>query len=311
MRHGLRLTGLTSSVAFVLMASVIPGATVGAQAAVAPRASLTAAVAPVAPHTMYVSVANRYLTMPHRILAGTYFVQARTTDANSVVQFVRAPAGYTPRQFLNAFTRWNTVYNTGGDPRAAYQAFVHSVTFVGGADVNRGGVGTFAQGFTAGRYFVYEATYTGPTHLARIVELTVVGTPPVQTPVPYVGVARIGLGAPSLPSRLPASGWLKAIGIAPLSSLLFVPLRPGVTKTDLDTPGICDSADIGIPPTKACFDPSKPAPRLGGMISAGASVFWYYRVVAGDYITGNVARTDVFDVPFYENPQAYARFTVS
>jgi len=244
MRTGFRLSAVVSVVVLALTALVPAGAAAGAQAAVAPTPAVAAVVTPSAPHTLYVSVANRYLTMPHRIAAGTYYVQVRTSDARSWVQVVRPPAGYTSRQFLAATTLWRSRYNSGADPRAAYAAFVRSVSFVGGADVARGAVGTFAQGFTAGTYWLYEDSHEGPTHLARIVVLTVVGTPPAQTPVPAVGLVRFSATAPpTLPGHLPGAGWLKAIGGAPLNSLEILKLRPGVTQADLDTFGVCFTWD--------------------------------------------------------------------
>ena len=48
--------------------------------------------------------------MPHRIAAGQYYFQVRTSDSRSVVQMVRPRAGYTPRQFLDAqFTRFKSL----------------------------------------------------------------------------------------------------------------------------------------------------------------------------------------------------------
>ena len=88
----------------------------------------------------------------------------------------------------------------------------------------------------------------------------------------------MGYGAPSLPSQLPPAGWLKAIRYSALNSLLV----RSVTQADL---------------------------WLGGKVSAGASVYWYYRLAPGDYTTGNIAPNEVFDRPLIEGH--YARFTVS
>ena len=142
MRNRFRLRILVSAVVLALAGSVAIGAVAGVGAN---------AATPTAPRTLYISVASRYLTMPHRITAGQYYAQVRTSDPQAFVQVVRAPAGYRPRQFLAAATLWNTRYNNGADPRAAYAAFVKSVTWVGGASVTRGAVGAFATGFTPAR----------------------------------------------------------------------------------------------------------------------------------------------------------------
>jgi len=266
------------------------------------------AATPSAPHTLYISVANRYLTMPHRVAAGRYYVQVRTSDARSRVQLVRPRAGYTPRQFLDAKTHWNAVYNSGKPPLAAYKAFVRSVTFMGGAEVARGGVGSFATGLAAGRYWLYEDTYDGPTHLSRIAVLTVVGTPPAQTHPTSAGVVRFSTtGGLTMPAKLPTSGWLLGIGGAPLNTLTIAKLRPGVTQSDLDTFGICFTWDSPpAPENKDCFESGL---DFGGKVSAGASVFWYYHLAPGDYVAGNIAPTELFDRPFFIG--RYARFTVS
>ncbi|MEO6144921.1 MAG: hypothetical protein ABIP19_13165 [Dermatophilaceae bacterium] len=308
MPTGSRLRVSVSAVVMAMTMSIAVAATTATVAATTTTATAVpaAAVTPSAPHTLYVSVANRYLTMPHRITAGQYFFQVRTSDPHSVVQMVRPPAGYTPRQFLAAGTLWSSRYNSGADSRAAYTAFVKSVTFVGGASVARGGVGAFATGLGAGTYWLYEATYEVPTHLARIVVLTVVGTPPAQTTVSPVGVVRFSAaGAVTLPANLPVAGWLKGIGGAPLNSLWTTKLAPGVTKADLDTPGVCD-ADI-VNPTKDCYQPG--GVRLGGHVSAGASVFWYYRMPPGDYTAGSMGPSALFDRPYLFG--SYTRFTVS
>lgn len=304
MRNRFRPSVVVSVVALALTGLVPAGAAAGAQPAVAP-ASVAAVVTPSVPHTLYISVANRYLTMPHRIVAGRYYVQVRTSDPRSSVQVVRPPAGYTPRQFLDARTRWGAVYTL-----AAYRAWVRSVTFMGGATVARGGVSAFATGFSAGTYWLYEDTYQGPTHLSRIVVLTVVGTPPVQTPFVTVGLVRFypTTFAVTMPARLPRAGWLMGLGGAPLNSLMIVKLLPGVTKADLDTDGVCSVVDIGVAPTKNCFQLG--GMDLGGEVSAGASVFWYYHLTPGDYIAGNVGPTEIFDHPFYDFNR-YTRFTVS
>jgi len=246
--------------------------------------------------------------MPHRVAAGQYYFQVRTTDARSSVQVVRPPAGYTPRQFLDARTHWAAVYNSNKPPLVAYTAFVRSVIFMGGAQVARGGVGSFATGLTAGTYWLYEDTYNGPTHLSRIAVLTVVGTPPVQTHATAAGVVRFSTtGGLTLPANLPTSGWLLGIGGAPLNTLTIAKLRPGVTQADLDTFGVCFTWDSPpAPENKDCFERRL---DFGGKVSAGASVFWYYRLPPGEYVAGNIAPTDLFDRPFFVG--AYARFTVS
>ena len=310
MHNRFRLSVVVSVVALALTGLVPAGAAAGAQPAVAPSASVAAVVTPSVPHTLYISVANRYLTMPHRIVAGRYSVLVRTSDPRSSVQVVRPPAGYTPRQFLDARTRWGAVYNSGNPPLAAYTAWVRSVIFMGGAAVARGGVGTFATGFSAGTYWLYEDTYQGPTHLSRIVVLTVVGTAPAQTPFATVGLVRFlpTTFAVTIPTRLPTAGWLMGLGGAPLNSLSIVKLLPGVTKAELDTDGVCSAFDGALAPTKDCFPPG--GMDLGGEVSAGASVFWYYHLTTGDYIAGNIGPTELFDHPFYDFNR-YVRFTVS
>ena len=306
MHHRFRLSVVVSAVALALLGLAPAGAAAGAQALAAPHAAVAAVVTPSRPQTLYISVANRYLTMPHRIVAGRYYVQVRTSDPHSIVQVVRPPAGYTPQQFLAARARWGVVTNL-----ATYRAWVRSVTFMGGAAVARGGVGAFATGFSAGTYWLYEDTYQGPTHLSRIVVLTVVGTPPVQTPFRTVGLVRFfpTTFAVTMPAHLPTAGWLMGLGGAPLNSLSIVKLLPGVTKAELDTDGICRVSQIAFPPpTKDCFQPG--GMDLGGEVSAGASVFWYYHLTPGDYIAGNVGPTEIFDHPFYDGNR-YTRFTVS
>ncbi len=299
MRTVFRVRLWVTAVILVLTASVATGASAGAPAT---------AVTPSAPHTLYISVANRYLTMPHRIVAGQYYVQVRTSDARSSVQVVRPPAGYTPRQFLDARTRWTADYNANKPPLPAYTAFVRSVTFMGGALVARGGVGSFATGLTRGTYWVYEDTYDGPTHLSRIVVLTVVGTPPAQTHPTAAGVVRFSTsGGLTLPANLPTSGWLLGVGGAPLNTLIIARLRPGVTRADLDTFGVCFTGDSPpAPENKDCFETTL---AFGGKVSSGASVFWYYHLPPGQYVAGNTAPSEYFDRPFYLG--AYARFTVS
>jgi len=137
-----------------LTASIAAGATAGVRAT---------AATPSAPHTLYISVANRYLRMPHRVAAGQYYVQVRTSDARSSVQVGRPPGGVRPRQFLDARTHWWALANGGGPPLAAYTAFVRSVIFMGGAQVARGGVSSFATGLTAGTYWLCEDSYDGPS----------------------------------------------------------------------------------------------------------------------------------------------------
>jgi len=300
MRTGSRFRILVSAVVLTLTASIAAGATAGVRAT---------AATPSAPHTLYISVANRYLTMPHRVVAGQYYVQVRTSDARSSVQVVRPPAGYTPRQFLDARTHWNAVYNSGAPPLAAYTAFVRSVIFMGGAQVARGGVGSFATGLSAGTYWLYEDTYDGPTHLSRIVVLTVVGTPPAQTHPTAAGVVRFSTtgGRLTLPANLPTSGWLLAIGGAPLNTLTIAKLRPGVTQADLDTFGVCFTWDSPpAPENKDCFESGL---NFGGKVSAGASVFWYYRLPPGEYVAGNIAPSAYYDRPLWYGQ--FARFTIS
>lgn len=308
MRNKFGLSSMVSVVALTLTAVLPAAGAAGAQSSAVPPAAVATVVTPSPPRTLYISVANRYLTMPHRIAAGRYYVQVRTSDPRSTVQVVRPPAGYTPRQFLDAKTRWSKVYNSNTDPLAAYKAFVRSVTFMGGAQVARGGVSAFATGFSAGTYWLYEDTYQGPTHLARIVVLTVVGTPPAQAPFPTVGLVRFypTTYAVTMPGHLPAAGWLMGLGGAPLNTLSIVKLMPGVTNADLDTDGICN-ADFATP-TKDCYQDG--GMDLGGEVSAGASVFWHYHLTPGDYIAGNVGPTEIFDHPFYDFNR-YTRFTVS
>lgn len=306
MRTGSRLLVVVSAVALAMTMSIAVGATGAAATTVTTTGVTATAVTPSKPHTLYVSVANRYLTMPHRIAAGQYFFQVRTSDPKSFVQMVRPPAGYTPRQFFAAATLWKARYNSGADPRPAFSAFVKSVTFVGGAAVAHGGVGAFATGLNAGTYWLYENTYEGPTHLARIAVLTVVGTPPAQTLVTAVGLVRFSAeGTVTMPANLPRAGWLKGIGGAPLNSLSTGKLMPGVTKADLDTDGVCF---FDVVPTKSCWEPNAGA-VLGGHVSAGASVFWYYRLVPGDYTAGSLGTGPWFDRPAWVG--SYTRFTVS
>jgi hypothetical protein len=289
---------LVSAVVLALAGSVAIGAVAG----------VGANAATPGPRTIYISVANRYLTMPHQITAGQYYVQVRTSDPRSVVQVVRAPAGYTPRQYINAATLWAARYNSGADPTAAYTAFVKSVTSVGGAVVTRGDVSAFATGFTAGTYWLYEDTYDRPTHLARISVLTVVGRPPVQTHPTGVGVVQFSAtGGLTLPATLPRTGLLLGIGGTPLNSMTISKLLPGVTNADLNTRGVCFSGGVA-PPTKDCFVAGF-RQDLGGKVSRGASVFWYYRLAPGDYVTGNIAPNAYYDRPFLAGQ--YARFTVS
>ena len=300
MRNRFRLRILVSAVVLALAGSVAIGsvAGVGANAATPPG-----------PRTIYISVANRYLTMPHQITAGQYYVQVRTSDPRSVVQVVRAPAGYTPRQYINAATLWIARANSAADPTAAYMAFVNSVTSVGGAVVTRGNVSAFATGFTAGTYWLYEDTYDRPTHLARISVLTVVGKPPVQTHPTGVGVVRFWspAGGPTMPATLPRTGLLLGIGSYALNSLTIAKLLPGVTNADLNTRGVCFPGGIAQP-TKDCFVAGF-SQDLGGKVSRGASVFWYYRLAPGDYVAGNIAPDQYFNRPFWMG--WYARFTVS
>jgi hypothetical protein len=297
MRSKFRLRVLVSAVVLALAGSVAIGtvAGVGANAAT-----------PTAPRTLYISVANRYLTMPTRITAGQYYAQVRTTDPLAHVQVVRAPAGYTPRQFLDAGTRWNTASNSAAP--AAYAAFVKSVTWVGGASTTRGAVGSFATGFNAGTYFLYEASHNVPTHLSRIKVLTVVGTPPAQIHPTAAGVVRFGKGPMGLtmPATLPRAGWLLGIG-SYLNNLEIVKLAPGVTQADLDADNICFTRGMA-PPTKDCF--VQGGAYLGGMVSKGASVFWYYRLTPGEYIAGDMAPGQYYDRPF-SNFNLFTRFTVS
>jgi len=287
-----------------------------ASVAVSAASVPASAVTPSPTHTLYISVANRYLTMPHRVVAGQYYAQVRTTDAQSVVQIVRPPAGYTTGRFLAAASLWNSKLQSGADPTAAYAAFLRSVNFVGGAFVARGGVGAFATRLTAGTYWLYENSYAFPTHVARIVVLTVVGAIPAQTPVTSVGLARFSAtGGLTMPARLPTAGWLKGLGGTALNSLSVAKLVPGVTKADLDTRGVCFPAGIA-PPVKDCFvhstgtNMSGTLNELGANLSAGASVYWYYRLTPGDYVAGNGAPDQYRNDPFNDGGQ-YARFTVS
>ena len=299
MRNRFRLRILVSAVVLALAGSVAIGAVAGVGAN---------AATPTAPHTLYISVANRYLTLPHRITAGQYYAQVRTGDPQSFVQVVRAPAGYTPRQFLAAATLWNTRYNSGADPRAAYAAFVKCVTWVGGASVTRGAVGSFATGFNAGTYFLYEDSYNHPTHLSRISVLTVVGTPPAQIHTTAAGVVRFGTGPMGLtmPATLPRAGWLLGIG-SYLNNLQISKLAPGVSQADLDADNICFTRGMA-PPTKNCF--VQGGASLTGKVSKGASVFWYYRLTPGNYIAGDTAPNACYDRPF-SNFNLFTRFTVS
>jgi hypothetical protein len=312
MRNRFRQSVVVSVVALALTGLVPAGAAAGAQTAAVTPASVAAVVTPSVPHTLYISVANRYLTMPHRIVAGRYYVQVRTSDPRSSVQVVRPPVGYTPRQFLDARTHWGAVYNSGNPSLAAYTAWARSVTFMGGAAVARGGVGTFATGFSAGTYWLYEDTYDGPTHLSRIVVLTVVGTAPVQTPFSTVGLVRFypTTFAVTMPVTLPTAGWLMGLGGAPLNTLSIRKLLPDVTNANLDGFNVCFTEGPPDPLlNKDCFEPGAGL-DFGGKVSAGASVFWYYRLAPGDYVAGNIAPTEIFDHPFYSFGR-YVRFTVS
>jgi len=318
MRNRFRPGALATALVLALTAFVPAGPAAGARPAAAPAAPAAAVAAVVtspAPRTLYISVANRYLTMPHRIAAGKYYIQVRTSDARSSVQVVRPPAGYTPRQFLDARTHWGAVYNSNRPPLSAYTAFVRSVTFMGGAKVARGGVAVFGTGLTSGTYWLYEDTYDGPTHLSRIVVLTVVGTSPAQIQPPrgrrasLVRFSTTG-GLALYPATLPTSGWLLGIGGTPLTTLTIARLRPGVTKADLDGYNVCFWHGAPDPiHNKDCFVRGAGL-DFGGKLSAGASVFWYYRLPRGQYVAGNIAPTEIFDHPFYDAGR-YARFTVS
>jgi len=315
MRNRFRPGALATVLVLALTASVPAGPAAGARPAAvpaAPAAAVAAVVTSPAPRTLYISVANRYLTMPHRIAAGKYYIQVRTSDARSSVQVVRPPAGYTPRQFLDARTHWGAVYNSNRPPLSAYTAFVRSVTFMGGAKVARGGVAVFGTGLTSGTYWLYEDTYDGPTHLSRIVVLTVVGTSPAQIQPPrgrrasLVRFSTTG-GLALYPATLPTSGWLLGIG-SNLNNLDIVKLAPGVTQADLDTRGVCFQGGMA-PPTKNCFEQSGGA-RLLGKVSKGASVFWYYRLAPGNYIAGDNAPSAYYDRMFADS-HYYVRFAVS
>jgi len=306
MRNGFRLRVLVSAVALALTTSVAAGA------ASVPASAVTLSGS----HTIYISVANRYLTMPHRVAAGQYYAQVRTTDAQSVVQIVRPPAGYTTGQFLAAATRWYATDRSGADPTAAYAAFLRSVNFVGGVTVARGGVGAFATRLTAGTYWLYENTYRFPTHAARIVVLTVVGAIPAQTPVTSVGLVRFSAtGGLTMPARLPTAGWLKGLGGALLNSLSVAKLLPGVTQSDLETRGVCYPAGLA-PPTKDCFVHGTGANMTGILdeqnanLSAGASVYWYYRLTPGEYVAGNSV-IDQYHNESWDMGGYQTRFTVS
>ena len=100
------------------------------------------------------------------------------------------------------------------------------------------------------------------------------------------------------------------MGGAPLNSLSILKLAPGVTQADLDTFGVCFTGDNPPDPllNKDCFEPG--GMDLGGNVSAGASVFWYYRLAPGDYVAGNVGRTQYFDTPLFSFGWN-VRFTVS
>ncbi|MEO6144842.1 MAG: hypothetical protein ABIP19_12770 [Dermatophilaceae bacterium] len=315
-------------VAAMLAFSAVSGQALAAPALSAPPTASATATA-LRPWTLNVGLYKGTVTMPSTLRAGTWVMHVNSTDAQAELQAVRPPSTLTRNGFVARWRAWWAAQNVSGTSAfTTWNAWRQSVTFVGGgvavphsipgASRSPVGAGTFAITLRPGTYWFYGAStgdpVVGPSHIKVV---TVVGTGPPQTLVPFVGTVRFGQypatqSSVFLPASLPAQGYLRAIGTPGYVSTLWLQkLKPGVTITMLHTDGECFDAFAGGPPRQQCFEPY--TYQLGGGVSAGASALWYYRVPVGSYAVGQRSHDAVWDAdvgrPFVQGQVSLVAFS--
>lgn len=274
--------------------------------------------------SLTVDVSKGVVTMPSRLLAGTYYVHVTTKDASASLQVVRAPSNLSLATWYARYVACATT-----SPGETWQTSVRqcrywrtSATFVGGAEVLRttayreipdpGGRATFAITWTPGRYCLYSDLWSHPRFangkllpLGLIRTVTIAG-PAVRTAVPIAAVARFAGNTPSLPRSIPRRGFVLGLGEPGVITVLALErLRPWVTDGDL-VEGQCFDDSGGGTPALQCFDGYH---RLGGGVSAGASALWWYDLPPGEYIAFQGGQNEAGEAGLYPGPK-FARVTV-
>lgn len=251
-----------------------------------------------------ITVHKDVVTMPTRLVAGTYYVHVNTPDEVNSIQVVRPPSTLSRARFSALYMNYfNALLKGKYIPaiQTAYNRWRTSATFVGGAQ--SWGIkvpyreGVFAITLWPGRYWFYASGGSGMPRVdetrwtTHIYQVTVVGTGS-RSPVPIVGVVRFGSSYPGpvpkyfIPRTLPRQGFLLALGTRGiLSTLRVAGLLPGITDAQLHDGHTCLADDL--PPEQRCFNSYWFV--LGGAVSAGASAFWYYRLPPGDYVVGQAS----------------------
>lgn len=348
-RFNLLGTSVAALCAGLLTAGVATSsATVPMAPSLTPVGSLAAATTvPAGPRYLSVAISKGLVTMPSRILAGTYYVHVKTADLGAGLQVVRPPQGnpgYTPTKFYAAWTAFHA-HADGPGAATTFRSWRTAVTFIGGAQVaphtqlgfarTPAGVGTFAITLSAGTYWFYADSGNGDPYtqwipgkslvanprLVRVV--TVVGALPSQRPVPVAALARFGIypvragsvpaignvTSVSLPAHLPTAGFIKGLGTPGRISALWVKqLKPGITDADLRGDYTCFGREGLDPPVKDCFV-ANTFRVLGGGVSAGASALWYYVLPPGEYVMGNGGHDENYRFLFSQG--LVSRVTVS
>ncbi|NHC46883.1 hypothetical protein [Motilibacter aurantiacus] len=287
-----------------------------AEPAVAHTASLAAADLP---RTYYVYTANGRVEAPNVLYPGRYYVQLRTRDTDptefqSKLQIVRPARGYTPRQFVLDWARWEQ-RNLAGDAEGAqaqWDALNRQVTFVKGASTVPNGVSAFGTYFSSGTYWLYEDRAEGPNYANRIKVLTVKGgVASVNAYQPYAATAayrgeRLTLSA----TVLPRLGWLNAANLAGTTRGWTIwRLPPGLDESQA-------AACIGAPALAgAIASPSPTAPDCApvfvqsvGLASAGVGGPARLNLLPGEYVLADNRPDRAGSSPVARGQ--YARFTV-
>lgn len=307
----------------LLTAGVV--ATAPASATPSTRASTTLATTSTTPaiRSLTVDVSKGVVTMPSRLLAGTYYVHITTKDADASLQVVRRPANLSLATWRARFLACHT-WSPGETQQTSLRQCRYwrtSATFVGGANVvrssrwgmlpNPGGRATFAITLAPGQYWFYEdlsgqPVYSNkPSPLSRIRVVTVVGAAE-RVPVPVAAVVRFAAGSVTLPRAIPRRGFLLGIGQPGIINRPgFLRIRPGITDEQITAFGVCFNSSSGIPELN-CFDAGA---DIGGGVSGGASALWWYDLPPGEYIAFQNGINEAGDGGLYPNPLV-ARVTV-
>jgi hypothetical protein len=264
--------------------------------------------------TLDVAVHGDVVVVPSHLQAGTYVVTVSTSDADgATLQVARPGDRLTPQRFVDLQDAYYAAATPGRhDIELAFRRWRTSVTFLGGATAvpaqmtygyarTPGGVGTFAVTLAPGRYWFYAGNagevLTGDNHpaaAAHIREVTVDGAPTdASAALPVTAEARFSPGTSTIPVQLPATipgrGFLRGRGSpGVVSTLVLLPLLPGVTDAELTDGGTCIAGrSSGGIATKNCFGRRSTAFLAG--VSGGQDALWFYDLPPGDYAAGQAS----------------------